>query len=299
MKKIWIIILNWNWYDDTIECIESLLNNSYKNIEIILIDNASKNDEWKKLQHFFQDKITFIQNDKNSWFAWWCNIWMKKALEIWVDYIMLFNNDAVAKNWFIEYLLESLESNKKIWIIWPSITYYNSDKIWFAGWNIKFLIWTPKHKWKWKKIDFIKNSNIYETEYVSWCCILIKKEVIEEIWLLDEEYFAYNEEVDFCYRARKVWYKCFIEPKSIIEHKKSASAWNKWSNSFSELQAYLIARNWVLFWKKNLSWFLKYWYLFTQYTILPILRIIFQIRSFKVFISYINWLLNKKCWKIN
>lgn len=292
MNTIGIIILNWNWYDDTIECIDSLLRNSFKDIKIILVDNDSKNDEWIKLKSYFWDQIVFIQNNKNSWFAWWCNIWVKEALRLWLDYILLFNNDAVAEDWFIEKLLLTINNDNQVWIVWPAIRYYWSNILWFWGWTINYLIWTPIHKYKWKDKDILKWLSAYETDYVSWCCILIKKNVIDKIWFLDEEYFAYNEEVDFCFRARKSGFKCIIEPGSMIEHKKSASTWNVWSNKLSEIQAYLMARNWILFWKKNLEWIQYYWYMMANYTILPLLRASFQIRDYKSLKSYIKWLLN-------
>ncbi len=291
MESIGIIILNWNWYNDTIECIESLLMNSFKSIKIILIDNDSKNCEWKKLNAYFWDRIIFIQNNENSWFAWWCNIWIQKAIELWSDYILLFNNDAVAEDWFIEKLLTTIKKDNQIWIIWPAIRYYHSNTLWFWWWIINYYIWTPTHKYKWKDKDILKWLPAYETDYVSWCCILIQKNVIDTIWLLDEEYFAYNEEVDFCFRARKAGFKCLIEPGSMIEHKKSASTWNVGSNKLSEIQAYLMARNWRMFWNKNLKWPIRIYFNLSQYLILPIFRIIFQIRSWKVLKSYIKWLL--------
>ena len=291
MKKIWIVILNWNWIDDTIECIDSLKNNSYKDIDIIVVDNNSKNNEWSKISAQYGSDIHFIQNDKNQWFAGWCNIWIEKSLELWNSYTMLFNNDAVAENGFIEKLLAVLDWGKDVWIIWPAITYYKSNKVWFAWWKINYLIWWSIHHLKWKDVSELEWVKPYEIEYMSGCCILIKKEVLEKIWLLDEKYFAYIEEVDFCHRANSIGYKVMLEPNSVIQHKKSASAGNKWSNSLSEIQAYLLARNWVYFWRKNLKWMKKYWYLITQFTILPVLRIIFQIRSPRVLISYIKWLL--------
>jgi len=294
MDKIGIIILNWNWYSDTIECIDSLLLNSYTNKELIIIDNNSMNDEGKQIKNKYKSKITFIQNNKNLGFTWWCNVWIKKALDLKCDYVMLFNNDAVAKDGFIEKLLHTFNSFPKVWIVGPAITYYWNNKIWFRGWKINYILWTPIHNNKWKDIWEYNELEIIETEYVSWCCMLIKKELFEKNWLLDEHYFAYYEEVDFCFQAKKNWYLSLINTASVIEHKKSASAWNKGSNYLSNTQAYLMARNWVYFWKKNLSGYKKHWFIITQYTILPVLRCAFQIRNRSVLKYYILWLINKK-----
>lgn len=294
MNDIWIIILNWNGIDDTIECIESLLKCWYWNTKIILIDNDSKNNQWEKLNSLFWDKIIFIQNRSNLWFTWGCNIWIQKALELNCNYIMLLNNDTVVKKWFIEKLVPVLNEKSDIGIIWPLITYYKSEKIWFGWGKINYLLWYTTHKHKNKNVNKLLTKKLEEHEYITWCCMLIKKEVIDKIWMLDNNYFAYYEEVDYCFKARKAWYKSVINYDSIIEHKKSASAGNKWSNYLSEIQAYLMARNWVYFWKNNLIWIKKYWFIFTQYTILPIMRCIFQIRKTSVLKYYILWLMNKK-----
>ena len=291
MKKIWIIILNRNGIDDTRECLNSLMNNSYPNKEIILVDNASRNNEWSVLvDEYSDDRISFVQNSQNRWFAWGCNDGIKVALSLWCDYVLLFNNDAIAKDGFIEKLLDVIEADRSIWIIGPAITYYKTDVIRYAYWVIWEWTGLNRHKRKWKWIDFLKWKKPYITWYVSGCCMMIKKDLLQEQWLLNEEYFAYYEEVDYCYRATKKWRKCMIVPDSVVEHKKSASAGNKWSNKLSQIQSYLIARNWLLFWRKNLKWIQYIIYMIFQFTVKAPLIIITSVRDIWSFKSYIRWL---------
>lgn len=293
MKKIWIVVLNWNWYSDTVECINSLLDNSYKEITIILLDNASKNGEWNNLKELFWDKIIFIQNKENLWFAWWCNIWIKKALDIWCDYVMLFNNDAIAKDWFIERLLAVSEVDSEIGIVWPFINYHNSEKIWFWWGVIWIYSGINRHLSKWSNYSNSKHKKPSAVDYITWCCMLTKKDVFESIWLLDEEYFAYYEEADFCYKAKWGGYKIVVVPDALIEHKKSASSGVKWKNQLSKIQAYLIARNWIMFAKKNLKGFQRFTNLCSQYTIKLSFNLLWNIKSYDVFKEYIRWLLSR------
>ncbi len=290
MKKIWIITINRNWLDDTIECVDSLLENSYANKEIIVVDNDSKNDEWIKLQKLYEWLwISFILNKENRGFAWWCNDWIKKAQELWCDYFLLFNNDAVAKNGFLEKLVTTADWDWEIWVIWPAITYYKSDELWFAWWIISEWTWIFRHKWKKNDKSTLENMKPYQTDYVTWCCMMIKKELLDEQWMLDEDYFAYYEEADYCYRARKRWWKCIVVPDAIIEHKKSASAGNEWKDTMSIVQAYLISRNLIIFWKKNLEWLRKYIYLIIAIPLNFLKNLIVWIRSFSVLKSYVKW----------
>lgn len=291
-KKVWIITINWNWLSDTIECVNSLLSNSYKNIEIIIVDNDSKNHEWDVLmdKYWKISNIKVILNNLNRWFAGGCNDGIRKVQELYCDYFLLFNNDAVAHDGFLERLIEVADARDSIWIIWPAITYYKSDILRFAWWIIGEWTWIFRHKWKWKNKKILTGLHPYETEYVTWCCMMIKKQLLDEQGILDEDYFAYYEEADYCYKARQKWWECIVVPDVIIEHKKSASAGNKWSDTLSATQAYLIWRNGVLFGKKNLNTWKKYIYLINSLTINFMINILFNIRSYHVAKKYIQWI---------
>lgn len=285
--KVWIITINRNGLLDTRECLDSLLVNSYQNKEIILVDNNSNNNEWVQLQNEYWSKwVHCILNAKNRWFAWWCNDWIKSALWLWCEYILLFNNDAVANQWFLERIVQVASSKKSIWIVWPAITYYQSEILWYAWGNIWLWTWLFTHQFKNKHKNILTWLWPYHTDYITWCCMLIKKSVIEQLWLFDEDYFAYFEETDYCFRAQKLWRECLLVPDVSIEHKKSASTWNKWSNILSKTQAYLLARNWLLFWKKNLNFIQKYVYCICRIVIGWGIDSVFHIRSWYVLKNY-------------
>jgi len=295
--RVWIITINRNWIEDTRKCLDSLLELDYSNFKIYLIDNNSNNQEWEILKNEYKEKVDFTQHAENSWFTWWCNTWIKKALNDKCDYRLLFNNDAIAEKEFLQSLVEIAELDNKIWIIWPAILYPNNQTIWCNWWILDIYTWMTKAKDKWKDKIVLVNKKSHEVDYVCWACFLCKSQVSKDIWLLDEDYFAYYEEVDYSYRAKKAWWKNVQVPNISVTHDVSSST-DSWQHGISSTKAYLVARNWILFGKKNLLWFQKLWYLIMQYSIKFALLWLFHIRDRKSMFAYIRWLKWGIYWSI-
>jgi len=156
------------------------------------------------------------------------------------DYILLLNNDTIVSPDFLKELVNRGEKDKSIGILGPKIYYHNSDKIWFNGGKINWLYTKAKH---------INKKN---TDYISGCCMLIKKEVIEKIGLMYAPYFLYFEDVDLCLRARKKGFKNIVVHNSIIWHKVSQTAKK---GSFTHI--YYNTRNKFLLSKRNACFFIK------------------------------------------
>jgi len=276
MKKplIYIITINWNGLEDTLESLDSLYKIKYPNYNIIVVDNGSHNNEPELIKEKFPD-LQLIKNKENKGFAIANNQGMRIALEHDAKYILLLNNDTTVKNDFLNILVEYAEHNKDVGIVSPKILYYNSERIWSMGTKIRYIFGIPIHIFNGKNSTEI--NRIIEPDFASGCAMLIKKEVINKIGLLDQDYFSYTEDADFSYRARKAGYKIMVIPESIVWHKKSASAGIKGSNKLSPIQAYLRARNGIIFGKKNLKGIDKLSYLFGQFTFRLIYGIVYCI----------------------
>src|SRR5687768_2471297 len=133
-----IILLNWNGYQETIQCIERLQKIDYKNYKIILVDNGSKDDSVQIFKKKFP-KITLIEIKKNRGYTGGANVGIRHALKEKADYVLLLNNDAIVKENFLSELIKKGESNDKIGILSP-IIYYFHDKnlIQSAGGKINY-----------------------------------------------------------------------------------------------------------------------------------------------------------------
>jgi len=267
--KVLIIILNFNGWADTLECLDSLNRINYDNFEILLIDNASKEKIKIVDSRFPRLKITQIFNDLNLGFAGGNNIGIEMALERGAEYILLLNNDTIVESDFLSQMMHVAQTNKEAGILGPIIyDYVDHNKIQFAGGRINWsktrgehqivmpgLLWHPDPKsWIPASAGMTdKMNNIFETDYITGCCLLIEREVIEKIGLMNEDYFLYYEDADWNLRAQRAGWLCGIAPSSKIYHKGSTS-----STEFSFPYIYYHSRNGLIFGAKFGNKFLIY-----------------------------------------
>ncbi|MBK7630774.1 MAG: glycosyltransferase family 2 protein [Ignavibacteriales bacterium] len=133
---VFIIIINWNGYNDTNECINSILKISYPNYEILLVDNGSDKNEYEKVISL-KSKATLIRSEKNLGFSGGNNLGIKYALDCGADYLLLLNNDTIVEPNFLNPLLKVFEEEINVGIVAPQINYFNEPKkIWSAGGKI-------------------------------------------------------------------------------------------------------------------------------------------------------------------
>jgi len=249
---VYIILINWNGLEDTLECLESLRKIAYPKFRVIVVDNGSKDNQADIIKEKFPE-VKLIRNNRNMGYVIANNQGIELALKRSADYILLLNNDIVVERNFLNILINYAERNKDFGILSPKILYYDSNKIWSVGGKILpggITILTGKGK-----DHNCYTTEVIETDFVSGCAMLIKRSVIETIGFLDPIYFAYFEDADFCLRAKNFGYKIVVIPKSVIYHKKSSSSGKRGSfRRLSPLQYYLLTRNQILFIKKFSRW---------------------------------------------
>ena len=247
--KVAIIIVNWNGWRDTKECLESLQSVAYPNFSVYVVDNGSTDESYERLIDC-QPPTTnhqLIRSETNRGFAGGNNIGIKKALADGAEYILLLNNDTLTQQPtttdFLTELVKAAGSDSRIGIIGPKIYFAqetrgenfesrisNLDserKIWFGAGKLNWLR-TRGYHLNYEVIDENTSPDskfqILNSDYITGCCLLIKKSVIECIGLLSEDYFLYYEDVDWCLRAKKARYRIAYLPSAHIWHKVSRSA---------------------------------------------------------------------------
>lgn len=198
MPKVFIIILNWNNWGDTIECLQSVYAMDYSNFEIIVIDNASENDSLEKLRSVFPEP-RLIANKINNGFTGGNNQGIKIAMEEGADYVWLLNNDTVVEFNTLSKLVDSAEQSFTVGMVSPTICYYdNPDIKQFYGSRVD---------WDNLKICYPSTEDV-GSEYIDgigvclWgTALLIKRSLIERIGGLREDYFAYYEDTEYSLRS--------------------------------------------------------------------------------------------------
>jgi len=243
---VYIVILNWNGFKDTSELLESLSEVTYRNYKVVIIDNNSLKYEVEQLDKNYGDKTHIIYCEENLGFSGGNNVGIKYSLESNADYILLLNNDVIVEPNFLEILLNKFNTDSKSGVVAPRINYFNEpNKIWTEGGKISRIRgsgFAVSDKLETEIPQTDRNVN-----FVSGCCMLIKREVFRNVGLFDERYFLYVEDTDFCYRLNKAGYKIYVTPRSKIYHKVNRSA----IKNFSELPLYYTTRNRLYFAKKN------------------------------------------------
>ncbi len=217
MYNIFLIIIHYGNLAITQRCVESVRKNlSYK--KIVIVNNDS---QVKLSSNVFEDKkVIVINNEKNVGFAAGVNIGIKKALSQGAEYVLLLNNDTITHSNFIQPLVSFLEKNKDFGIAGPVIEFSkNGKKLFDLGGKVDFLKGRTSHH----NVRAIHKKDPFEVDYVSGCCMLIKREVFEKVGYFDEHYFLYYEDADFCIRAKEKEYGVAVVPRALIFHQLSES----------------------------------------------------------------------------
>jgi len=215
------------------------------------VDNGSQDGSIHKLQNDFADDpmIFFIFNKSNLGFSAGVNVGIRFAMAMGADFIFLINNDAIIDKECLSELLMAMNENPLVGIAGPRIFYHrNPQKIstgagYFSYLKAGLLI-PEKNKYVWK----CNGANKYVT-FLSGCAMLIKREVFEKIGLFDEDYFFYEEDLDFCLKTMRKGFVILYVPSAKVWHKIESIIKDR-TNSFV---MYHRARSRIIWLYKNFS----------------------------------------------
>lgn len=218
-----IILVNWNGKDDTLECLASLRRQTYASRRILVVDNASTDGSAQAI-HSLYPEAELLELPENRRFAGGNNAGIRRALEAGAEYVLLLNNDTTADGDMVRNLVRAIRSWPGAGMVAPKIYYHTTPGLlWYAGGVISFWTGTMRHTGI-REEDRGQHDTPGETGYASGCCLMVSREVIEQIGLLDESYFIYAEDADWSIRARRAGYKILYEPTARLWHKISVSA---------------------------------------------------------------------------
>ena len=220
--RVSIIVLNWNGLEDTIECLESLRKMTYPNYEIVIVDNASSGNDVVVLKERYGDYIHIIANDKNYGFAEGNNIGIRYALAKQSDYVFMLNNDTIVDANFLAELVRVAEEDDKSGILGGKIYYYASPNR-FQSVGGRIYWWLGYIADISGRDDVEQFERVAEQDYVYGTAMLIKRQVIEKVGLLDSYLFFGMEDYDYCARAKKAGFKVLYVPGAKVWHKQGAS----------------------------------------------------------------------------
>ena len=240
--RVSVISVNYNQAEVTCDMLESLLAVDWPDLEVIVVDNASPKAPSLITERFPQ--IRFIQSDKNLGFAGGNNIAIAKATG---DYILLLNNDTIVPKDFIKPLIETYRQHPDAGIVSPKIVFYYSEGlVQYAGTGKINPMTCRGETHGYMQQDGPDFDHERKTDLAHGACMMISRAVIDKIGVLDEGYFMFYEEYDYCERAKRAGFEIYYNGHSHILHKQSISVGKN-----SPLKSYYMTRNRIYFSRKN------------------------------------------------
>jgi hypothetical protein len=320
--NICIVLLNMNTWKDTIECLESIEGAQNKDFFIVVVDNASTDNSIEHMLNWALKKdmlstillevdesgdnvrpvtppmmnsecrdgktsISIIRSQQNLGFAGGCNVGIRYALESYnPDFVLLLNNDTIVDPLFIDALIHPLAEDQRIGIAGSKIfDYANREVVQTAGMRIVWWLGEIRPA-KRQMVHNRENHGYYEIDAASACSLLIRRDILEKLGLLDTSYFLYYEDVDLCVRTRRLGYSIVCAEGSKVWHKLSVTM-----KKNTGTREYYSARSLFLFMKRHAS--KKQWISFSIYFLsmriwLSLAIIILHHREFKAVPEYLK-----------
>jgi len=246
---VFVVIVNFNGKEHILDCLESLQKVTYPNFRIVVSDNGSIDGSVELIKEKYPS-VKIIENGANLGYGKGNNVGIKYALEHSADYVLLLNLDTIVKSDFLTKLVETFRSYPTIGICGPKVMNFPRQKvIQSIGGTYKPWKGIPRRNVK-DEEDHGQYREPKEVDWISGSAIMIKREVFERIGLLDERFFLFYEETDFCCQAAKNNFKIVAVPQSVIFHKYRVS-----TGFLNRLFVYYYTRNALLCMKKNAKWY--------------------------------------------
>lgn len=244
--RVAVVVLNYKGIEDTIKCIKSLSDQTYKNFIIVAVENGSQDEsanEFKKLEKQYKDKLVTLYNDTNLGFDGGVNTGIRWAMLNKFDYVALFNNDATADKKWLQTLVTAAKRHDSG--ITTGLFLHGDGKTidstgdWYSRWGLPF----PRNRNN-------KTAQAADSGFVMGAtggASLYSIEMLREIGLFDEDFFAYYEDNDISLRAQLAGWKVYYVKAAVAYHNQGSTA-NRMASGFAVYQTF---KNLPLVYVKN------------------------------------------------
>jgi GT2 family glycosyltransferase len=252
--KVSVILVNWNGKQDTETCLASLEKIEKKNVDlqVIVVDNGSADDSIMSIRKKFP-WVVVLPTGKNLGFSGGNNVGIAYALEHQADFVWLLNNDTIVDRKVLSML--SVFTDVHVGICGSKIYFapgheFHLDRytkneqgnvFWYAGGLVDWANMYASHRGV-DEVDHGQYNKGVETPFVTGCSMMIRASVINKIGMLDDRYYLYLEDLDFCLRAKRAGFTLRYDPTSVLWHVNAGSS----ARPGNPLQQYYITRNRLL-----------------------------------------------------
>ena len=237
-----IIVLNWNRLQTTRECLGSIPPED-RRWHVFLVDNGSRTDQRADQKSIFSERVTFLANPTNLGFTGGANLGMRAAMREGFQNLLLLNNDARLLPDALGELLRRMAPG--VAAACPMIIDGQSGRVWSVGGRIHWFRGLTGAYFHGQAPDEVPREG-WDCDYGTAACLMLASSAVGRVGLLDETYFAYWEETDWCVRARRAGLRIVACPTARVEHDGGMS---------TTLQArlFFLVKNCLLFMRRHAS----------------------------------------------
>jgi GT2 family glycosyltransferase len=264
--KVFVCILNWNKRDDTLHCLEAVLEQDYPNLRVVVVDNGSTDCSVPALRGL-GTRIDLVEHQENLGFTGGCNAGVRHALAHGGDYVWLLNNDSECEPDTLSRLVAYAEPHPDLGMVSPIITDRRSGTDNFAVGRLDLATGIA-----------IETADAAEAEAIQerypkqimlkGTALLLKRSLIERAGLLDEQFFAYCEDNDYSVRCAAAGFRSACVTTTRVYHDEGLPG-GGWRKPYAY---YYAARNGILFWRKHATglsaWKYARWHACTIFRVL-------------------------------
>lgn len=252
-----IILVNWNSFEVTHDCIRSLKALTYPNHKIIVVDSGSVDGSADELENKHPEVI-LIRSATNVGFTGGNNLGYQYSLENNFDYSIILNNDTFVEPDFLTHLVQYMNENPRVGAIQPRIHFnHNRTLLWNGGsYHAK---WIGHFYTKgFNKIPDSRHLHLKQVDWVTGCAFLTRNSILQQTGFLANNMFMYSEDVDLSMRIRALGLTLMYHPDAVIYHIAGMSTKSKTKGKegfVNPIIHYLNQRNriWVL--KRYTPWY--------------------------------------------
>lgn len=230
---VYILILNWNDAENSVECLHSIYELDYSNLGVVVVDNGSIDGSDQVIRKTFP-QADFVANERNLGFAGGANVGLEHARQQGADYVFFINNDTILDPSIVTELVQVAEQHPQAGLLTPKI-YYQHDPtlIWAAG--ARMAPFPPRVKMIGaNQRDDPKYDVLRRIDYATGCALLIRRELLETVGGFDPIYWPiYHEDYDYCARVTDAGWEIWYVPTALMWHKDSQSQRGSGTKAFN------------------------------------------------------------------
>ncbi len=246
LPLVYVVVVTWNQCEVTLACLASLVQMTYPNFRVVVVDNASTDGTAAAIRRRYPH-IQVVCTEQNMGYPGGCNVGLRYALKKHTDYIFAINNDVTVDPAILDELMK--HRAPEVGIIAPKIYYADKpNTIWSVGGRRHAWTLEMTHRGD-NQVDRGQWEEVIEQDYLIGCAHLFFRPLLEDIGLLDAGYYFYYDDVDICIRAQRAGYRLLLVPQARMWHKVADSS----GGVGTPRERYYMARSSVRFFRKHVQ----------------------------------------------